>query len=135
MPKIMVKILHIKAAKSAERFVEYIANRSGVDKSLSSQVVVLKATERQKEYINELLKLCPDAKDSYEYEDYIENPTRQNASAFISIVAEYNPQLFADRETYMPVSSSICSFCGGGQQGISEFQAKGGRPKYRNNAP
>ena len=101
MPKIMVKILHIKAAKSAERFVEYIANRSGVDKSLSSQVVVLKATERQKEYINELLKLCPDAKDSYEYEDYIENPTRQNASAFISIVAEYNPQLFADRETYI----------------------------------
>ena len=52
MPKIMVKILHIKAAKSAERFVEYIANRSGVDKSLSSQVVVVKATERQKEYIN-----------------------------------------------------------------------------------
>lgn len=104
MPKIMVKILHIKAAKSAERFVEYIANRSGVDKSLSSQVVVLKATERQKEYINELLKLCPDAKDSYEYEDYIENPTRQNASAFISIVAEYNPQLFADREHICPLA-------------------------------
>ena len=34
MPKIMVKILHIKAAKSAERFVEYIANRSGVGSRL-----------------------------------------------------------------------------------------------------
>lgn len=101
MPKIIVKIPHIKAEKSVSGFVEYIANRDGVDKSLSRQVVVLKPTDRQKEYINELLKLCPDAKESYEYEDYIENPTRQNASAFISIIAEQNPQLFADKETYI----------------------------------
>lgn len=124
MPKIMVKILHIKAAKSAERFVEYITNRSGVDKSLSSQVVVLKATERQKEYINELLKLCPDAKDSYEYEDYIENPTRQNASAFISIVAEYNPQLFADRETYMPVSAVYAPSAEADSKAYQNFKRK-----------
>lgn len=101
MPKIIVKIPHLKANKTTSGLVEYIANREGVDKSVNGQVVIAKPTEKQINYINELLKLCPGAKESYEYEDYIENPTRQNASAFISIVAESNPQLFADRETYL----------------------------------
>lgn len=35
------------------------------------------------------------------YEDYMENPTKQNASALISVIAESNPQIFSDRETYL----------------------------------
>lgn len=35
------------------------------------------------------------------YEDYMENPTTQNASALISVIAESNPQIFSDRETYL----------------------------------
>ena len=101
MPKIIVKIPHLKAIKSAGGLVEYIANREGVDKSVNGQVVIAKPTEKQMKYIDELLKLCPGAKESYEYEDYIENPTKQNASALISVIAESNPQLFADRETYL----------------------------------
>ncbi|MBD9008916.1 MAG: hypothetical protein EGR16_01045 [Clostridiales bacterium] len=31
----------------------------------------------------------------------MENPTKQNASALISVIAESNPQIFSDRETYL----------------------------------
>lgn len=101
MPKIIVKIPNIKAKSSAVNMVEYIAKREGVDTSVNNQVIIKAPTKKQMEYINELLKLCPDAKESYEYEDYIENPTRQNASAFISVIAEQNPQIFSDTETYL----------------------------------
>lgn len=101
MPKIIVKIHHMKDKSSAGGFVNYIAKREGVDKSVNQEIVISKPTKKQTEYINELLKLCPDAKDSFEYEDYIENPTMQNASAFISIIAEQNPQIFESRETYI----------------------------------
>jgi len=101
MPKIIVKIPNIKAKGSAVNMVEYIAKREGVDTSVNNQIVIKAPTKKQMEYIDELLKICPDAKESYEYEDYIENPTRQNASAFISIIAEQNPQIFSDTETYL----------------------------------
>ena len=101
MPRIIVKIHHMKAKKSAGGYVDYIANREGVDKSVNQRIVIGKPTKRQMEYIDKLLKLCPDAKESYEYEDYIENPTKQNASAFISIAAEQNPDIFESREIYL----------------------------------
>jgi len=101
MPKIIVKIPNIKAKGSAVNMVEYIAKREGVDTSVNNQIVIKAPTKKQMEYIDELLKICPDAKESYEYEDYIENPTRRNASAFISIIAEQNPQIFSDTETYL----------------------------------
>lgn len=101
MPLIIVKIHHIKAKKSAGGFVNYIAKREGVDKSVNQKIGISKPTKKQMEYIDELLKLCPDAKESFEYEDYLENPTKQNASAFIGIAAEQNPQIFENRETYL----------------------------------
>lgn len=101
MPKIIVKIPHLKAQKSVGGLVVYIATREGVDTSVNQKVLVGKPTKKQMTYISEMLKLCPEAKESYEYEDYMANPTKQNASAFISVIAESNPQLFADRETYL----------------------------------
>ena len=111
MPKIIVKIHHVKAQSSAGGFVNYIAKREGVDKSVNQKIVISKSTKKQTEYINELLKPCPDAKDSFEYEDYIENPTKQNASAFISIIAEQNPQIFENRETYVNYISTRPNVC------------------------
>ena len=101
MPKIIVKIRHMKAKKSSGGFLNYIAKREGVDRSVNERVVVSKPTKKQREYIDELLKLCPDARESFEYEDFLENPTRQNASAFISIIAEQNPQIFENQENYI----------------------------------
>ena len=101
MPKIIVKIHHMKAKSSSGGFVNYIAKRKGVDKSVNQKIVIKKPTKNQIEYINELLKLCPNAKNSFEFQDYMENPTRQNASAFISVAAEENPDIFENRETYL----------------------------------
>ncbi|MDO4563344.1 MAG: MobP3 family relaxase [Clostridia bacterium] len=101
MAKIIVKIHHTKSSKSKGRFAEYIANREGVDKSINSKILIGKPTKRQIEYINELLKICPEAKESFEYEDYIENPTRQNASAFISVIEEEQPEMVGGMEQYL----------------------------------
>lgn len=100
MAKIIVKIHHTKS-KSKGKFAEYIATRSGVDKSVNDKILSGKPTKKQTEYIEELLKVCPDAKESFEYEDYINNPTRKNASAFISVIEEENPDIFENREIYL----------------------------------
>ena len=101
MAKIIVKVPSVSSGKGAGGMVDYVAKREGVDKSVNRGVSISPPTKKQMDYINELVKMCPDAKESFEYEDYIENPTRQNASAFISVVAEHNPELFADKETYL----------------------------------
>lgn len=101
MAQIIVKIPHTKGGSSSGGFVNYIAKREGVDRSVNEHVTIQPPTKKQMDYIGELIKMCPDAKESFEYEDYIENPTRQNASAFISVVAESNPELFKDHETYL----------------------------------
>lgn len=101
MPKLILKIPHMRASGKSGGLVKYIASREGVDKTINQNIVIVKPTEKQIEYIDEMIKQCPDAKDSYEYQDYIENPTRQNASAFISVAAENNPQIFKNRETYL----------------------------------
>ena len=78
-----------------------VATREGVDKSINRKVWAGKSSKKHIAYIEKMLKLCPDAINSYEYADYMENPTRQNASAFISIIAGDHPELFENRETYV----------------------------------
>lgn len=101
MPSIILKIPHIKASSKAVGWVRYIATRDGVDKTINENIVVGKPTKKQIEYIDEILKLCPDVKNTFEYQDYIENPTIQNASAFISVAAESNFEITENRETYL----------------------------------
>ena len=101
MPKIFIKINHLKAKPSVMGYVRYVATREGVDKSINRKVWAGKPTEKQIAYIEKMLKLCPNAINSYEYADYMENPTRQNASAFITMIAEEHPELSIDRETYV----------------------------------
>ena len=48
----------------------------------------LPATAQQQKQIAKLLKQHPDSKDAHEYEDYLSNPTRSNANAFISGIME-----------------------------------------------
>mgnify|MGYP003449842259 FL=1 len=50
----------------------------------------LPATAQQQKQIAKLLKQHPDSKDAHEYEDYLSNPTRSNANAFINSVIELN---------------------------------------------
>lgn len=101
MPKIIVKIKHLKASKTVVGFLNYISNRDGVDKSVNEKVLVGKPTTKQLEFIDEMIESSPEIKKSFEYEDYIENPTKQNASALITTIAENNPDTFQSKEIYL----------------------------------
>ena len=81
-------------------YVSYIATREGVEKAENSKKH-LASTSVQEKIIGKLLKNYPDSKDLYEYEDYINNPTRGNADELILRIAETHAELFGDREKYV----------------------------------
>lgn len=101
MPKIMVKIKHLKAMKSVDKYVNYLAKRDGVDKTINQRVLIGKPTQKQIEFIDEMVKKCPEEKNGFEYQDYVNNPTKQNASALITVISENNPEAFESREMYL----------------------------------
>ena len=68
MPKIIVKIKHLKTSKSVGNFVNYIAKRDSVDMSLNQKVLVGKPTKKQVDFIDKMLGEYPDGEESFEYE-------------------------------------------------------------------
>lgn len=101
MPKIIVKIKHLKTSKKAGGFINYISKREGVDKSVNEKVLVGKPTKKQLEFIDKMIENSPEIKKSFEYEDYIENPIKQNVSALITTIAENNPDTFRNKKIYL----------------------------------
>lgn len=81
-------------------YVSYIATREGVEKAENSKKHLV-STSVQEKIIGKLLKDFPDSIDLYEYEDYINNPTRGNADELILRIAETHAELFGDREKYV----------------------------------
>lgn len=61
----------------------------------------MEQTVQQNNIIKKLLSDYPDSKDLYEYEDYVNNPTRGNADELIMSIAETHSELFNDREKYV----------------------------------
>lgn len=77
----------------ARNFVNYVATREGVSLNfnpldLSEEELSRKATIKQERTIDGLLREVPSAKDTFEYEDYKNNPTIGNASELIARAAE-----------------------------------------------
>ena len=56
---------------------------------------------KQKVLIEDILRDIPDAKDSFEYEDYTASPTMESASHFITQALEQNLHEIADRNYYV----------------------------------
>lgn len=102
MPRIIMKSPYIKPNSKTNigNYVSYIATREGVEKAENSKKH-LASTSVQEKIIGKLLKNFPDSKDLYEYEDYINNPTRDNADELILRIAETHAELFGDREKYV----------------------------------
>ena len=73
--------------KSPGGYLKYIATREGVEMAEDTSRH-LPATVEQQKQIAKLLKQYRNCKDSHEYQDYLANPTRGNADAFISGVLE-----------------------------------------------
>ena len=61
----------------------------------------LPATDRQKSLIEDILAKIPDANRMHEYHDYIQRPTRENASEFITQALENNLDIIAKKKNYM----------------------------------
>ena len=101
MPKIIVKIKHLKTSKSVGNFVNYIAKRDSVDMSLNQKVLVGKPTKKQVDFIDKMLEEYPDGAESFEYEEYKNNPTKQTASNLITHLSETNPESFESNEIYL----------------------------------
>ena len=100
MARLILKSPYLKPGhnKSPGGYLQYIATREGVEKAEDTSRHLPATTEQQKE-VSRLIKHHPDSKDSHEYEDYLRNPTRRNADAFIQSVFE----LYGDpqRDVYL----------------------------------
>ena len=104
MARIILKCPYLKGSEKTaahlNNLVKYIATRDGVEKIKSGREL-WNATKKQKELITQILKEFPDTKDLFEYEDYCENPNRENASEFITIALEQHLNKIGDREKYL----------------------------------
>lgn len=99
MAKIILKSPYLKPVSSnhIKTYVKYIATRDGVVPAEDTSKY-LEATVKQKALIQSLVKDFPDIEDSYEYQDYVENPNRENASELITCGIENN---VIDRGIYL----------------------------------
>ncbi len=89
MARLILKSPYLKPGgkKSPGGYLKYIATREGVEMAEDTSRH-LPATAEQQKQIAKLLKQHRDCKDSHEYQDYLSNPTRGNADAFIGGIME-----------------------------------------------
>ena len=91
MARLILKSPYLKpgGSKSPGGYLKYIATREGVAMAEDTSRH-LPATAEQQKQIKALVKKHPQSKESHEYEDYLANPTRGNADAFLwNICEEY----------------------------------------------
>lgn len=100
MPRIIVKCKYIKGAKHRSFYTNYIATRENVEK-INNSFGKADETTKQKEMIQQMLKDYPDTIKMFEYEDYMKNPNRENASELISAVIDHNLEQIATKENYV----------------------------------
>ncbi|MEF2920690.1 MAG: MobP3 family relaxase, partial [Acutalibacteraceae bacterium] len=68
--------------------VEYVGTRESVSFNNNNPIIEGNATDKQKNALEILMKECRDYKNTHEYIDYIENPTKANASELITRLSE-----------------------------------------------
>lgn len=96
MARLIQKSGYIKNGK-ASGYMEYVATRDGVEIIQSTEP----ATKKQKQFIQKLLKDFPDAKELFEYSDYMQTPNRGTASAFIATALDTHLHEMESESGYM----------------------------------
>ena len=86
MARLILKSPYIKGGKNTGGHVRYIATRDRVELVPDGRP----ATQKQAQLIASLTKDFPDAKKLPEYSNYCDNPTKVNASVFITRTLEDN---------------------------------------------
>ncbi len=101
MPRIIFKCGYIKnAAEHAENLVMYVATREGVEK-IPRNKQDQPATAKQKLLVADILSQFPDSDRLFEYEDYQNSPTAENASEFITAALDQNLDQLSHQEVYV----------------------------------
>ena len=96
MSKLIQKSGYIKNG-NAGGYMKYIATREGVERLHGNG----QATAGQKKLIQQLLDDFPDARELFEYEDYVASPTFESASEFITMALDMNMHDLQPGDTYM----------------------------------
>lgn len=94
-----------KATAHLDNLIKYIATRDGVDKTEIAHKH-WNTTTKQKSLIEQIICEFPDAKETLEYEDYLNSPNRKNASEFIAIALEQNLYKACETEKYIDYISN-----------------------------
>ncbi len=102
MAKIILKCLYLKpgSKKHSTNLVSYIATRDGVDK-IDDSWKHEPVSKRQQSIINDLLKDFPDCENSHEYQDYLQEQSKGNASEFIARTIEDNYDQISTKDNYV----------------------------------
>ena len=96
MARLIQKSGYIKNGK-ATGYMEYVATRDGVEIIQSTEPV----TRKQEQFIKRLLKDFPEAKELFEYSDYLQTPNRGTASAFIATALDTHLHEVESESGYM----------------------------------
>ena len=101
MAKLITKFKYLKPSdkRSSGGYAKYIATREGVEKIDDSQKFAPE-TKRQRQFVQKLISDFPESTSMLEYEDYLNNPTRENASEFISRAIENHADEIMTSKTY-----------------------------------
>ncbi|WP_373799496.1 MobP3 family relaxase [Bacteroides heparinolyticus] len=102
MPKLILRCNYLKNAPPLHlaNYINYISTREGVEK-IDNTYGLLPATVRQKELISDILSRIDDADRMHEYYDYLQRPTRENATEFITQALENNLDIFTKKKNYI----------------------------------
>jgi len=101
MPRIIFKCGYIKNdPEHAKNLLVYMGTREGVEK-LPLNRKNQPATQKQIERIEDILSRFPDSARLFEYEDYRNKPTLENASEFITAAIDHNLDQISHQEVYV----------------------------------
>ena len=99
MARLIVKSPYIKCGGSqgADGYMRYIATRERVEIIPDDRP----PTRKQEQLITKLTKDFPDVKELLEYEDYVQKPTKANASSLITLALEEHWKQVQQTDGYM----------------------------------
>ena len=104
MPRLVFTPRYLKMQKPSQvkNYVKYVATRPNAERFEVNQSQT-EATEHQKKWIEKELKAHKELKESceQEYEDYLQNPTRENAAELINKIAEEGLAREGSMENYV----------------------------------
>ncbi len=101
MPRIIFTSRYLRSAGAGQvkNLLNYMAVRPNAESLPANQSS--EVTKKQKEWIDTELKKQPELKNLFEYEDYVQHPTKANASELIEKIAEQQLDTAEGIENYV----------------------------------